>query len=196
MTADLARAALDAFDGHVCLIDQSGTILFVNHAWSNFARANAGEGAGNPGANYLTACSQASDRGDRSAKVILEGLHRILSGRLSGLEVEYPCHSPTEARWFLLVVRPWIEGSSERPRGAVLIHLDITKRRRSELDQAQMLEAVALPMGVSEDQGWLCASCGRHRRVDGHWTGTGSFVSGQHIRLRVTTCPNCVAPRS
>jgi uncharacterized protein YcaQ len=51
----------------------------------------------------------------------------VLAGRLTGFQHEYPCHTPTERRWFRLYVAP-LEGES----GAVVSHVDITARVESD----------------------------------------------------------------
>ena len=38
---DFAWAALDALCSNICVLDESGTIIFVNRAWREFADANA-----------------------------------------------------------------------------------------------------------------------------------------------------------
>ncbi|RYG09096.1 MAG: PAS domain-containing sensor histidine kinase, partial [Burkholderiales bacterium] len=49
----------------------------------------------------------------------------VLAGQASRFELQYPCHSPTQERWFLL--RASALGNGARP-GAVVMHEDITLR--------------------------------------------------------------------
>jgi PAS domain S-box-containing protein/diguanylate cyclase (GGDEF)-like protein len=51
-----------------------------------------------------------------------------LSGAVKNFSLEYPCHSPTEQRWFLLTVIPLAD---DRPNGAVVMHLNVTEGRRT-----------------------------------------------------------------
>jgi len=52
-----------------------------------------------------------------------------LSGAAAHFSLEYPCHSPTEQRWFLMTATTMAHGTA---RGAVVMHLDISERKRSE----------------------------------------------------------------
>ena len=92
---------------NVAVVDRDGAIVAVNGAWRAFARENAGDPAKvSEGANYLAVCDGA--RGDQSgyAAAFAEGLRAVLSGRVGAFEVEYPCHSPTERRWYVGSARP------------------------------------------------------------------------------------------
>jgi diguanylate cyclase (GGDEF)-like protein len=53
----------------------------------------------------------------------------VLERRSERFQMEYPCHSPTENRWFLGNVTPLDEGQ----RGAVVSHMTITERKLLEL---------------------------------------------------------------
>jgi PAS domain S-box-containing protein len=131
------QASLDGLAEHVAVLDRQGRILLVNHGWRAFGRAN---GLGLPdhglGADYLAVAGAAAGE-DGPAGRVLEGLRQILAGRRERVEVEYPCHSPAERRWFLLTARALVlEGSV---RGAVVSHENITPRRRA-LEELQATE--------------------------------------------------------
>jgi two-component system CheB/CheR fusion protein len=53
----------------------------------------------------------------------------VLAATRERFSIEYPCHSPDVRRWFLLLVAPLAEALGG---GAVVMHLDITERRRNE----------------------------------------------------------------
>ena len=92
---------------NVAVVDHNGAIVAVNGRWRAFARENGGDPAKvSEGANYLTVCDGA--RGDQSgyAAAFAEGLRAVLLGRVGAFEVEYPCHSPTERRWYVGSARP------------------------------------------------------------------------------------------
>ena len=87
---------------NVAVVDRDGAIVAVNGAWRAFARENGGDPARvSEGANYLAVCHGA--RGDQSghAAAFAEGLRAVLAGQERKYEVEYPCHSPTERRWYV-----------------------------------------------------------------------------------------------
>lgn len=102
------NAVLDGLAAHVCVLDESGTILAVNRAWRAFARDNGAlVGDLQEGANYIEVCQRASisQRPDGSeAATFMALLGEVLAGRRQRFELDYPCHSPTEQRWFVVRV--------------------------------------------------------------------------------------------
>src|SRR5690606_36274100 len=58
-----------------------------------------------------------------------DGIRRVLAGRTGRFVMEYPCHSPRQERWFLMVVSPLETGGGS---GAVVMHVDISERVRAE----------------------------------------------------------------
>jgi len=123
--ANRLQDILDALAEHVAVLDQTGRILLVNRSWREFARDNGDPELrhSGPGTNYLNVCrvgDQIPDAG--SAGRAAEGLRAVLAGRLSQFTMEYPCHSPTEERWFVMHARPLIG----ELRGAVVSHVNVT----------------------------------------------------------------------
>jgi diguanylate cyclase (GGDEF)-like protein/PAS domain S-box-containing protein len=81
------------------------------------------------GLNYLEVCDGARGDGSSEAHQAAAGIRSVLSGGVKSFSIEYPCHSPTEQRWFLLMVKPL---AGDRPNGAVVMHLDVTAERQTE----------------------------------------------------------------
>ena len=142
----LNQAVLDSLFAQVAVIDHSGTIVAVNQSWRDFARANGGESLAEPEGrlNYLEVARRAVAT-DPSHLPILEGIEQVLAGAAAHFNAEYSCHSDTEKRWFNLSVTPL----AIEPRGAVVTHFDITRRRmvedalrESEARQKQLLATV------------------------------------------------------
>jgi PAS domain S-box-containing protein len=126
----LLRDVLDSLTAHIAVLDAHGTVLLVNDAWRRFAEENGGaDRLVGVGANYLTACQSAIDRDcDVLAQAALQGIHAVMNGEQPVFGLEYPCHAPTESRWFAMRVHAL---SGTRP-GIVIAHEDITDRRRAE----------------------------------------------------------------
>ncbi len=121
-------AILNALTVHLAVLDATGTIVAVNDAWRTFAREN-----GDPelrytgiGVNYFTVCQHASGKRSQEAAPVLDGMKAVLTGKLPIFEIEYPCHSPKEERWFVLRAVP-LRG--ERP-GLLIAHTNVTEQRR------------------------------------------------------------------
>jgi two-component system CheB/CheR fusion protein len=118
------QAILDGLPEHVAVLEADGTIRVVNAAWRRFAMANGDPElkVSGPGANYLSACKADLQLNDDSATAALRGIRGVLEGTLPGFSIEYPCHSPTEQRWFVMNVAP-IQGPA---MGAVVSHINVT----------------------------------------------------------------------
>jgi PAS domain S-box-containing protein len=122
-------AILNALPANIALLDAQGVIISVNDAWVNFASTNSLQSkAVGLGANYLEVCDRATGADFAEAQPAAKGIRAVLAGAPT-FSMEYPCHSPTEIRWFLIMVTPLGFG---RARGAVVMHLNITKRRLAE----------------------------------------------------------------
>jgi excisionase family DNA binding protein len=131
------RALMDTLSSHIAVIDVTGDIVVVNEAWQAFAESNGAVlSKVLEGTNYLKVCDSA--RGDQYeyATAFAEGIRSVLSGDLEEFEMEYPCHSPEEPRWFVGRALPLTNGSSPQ---AVVIHENITERKRMK----QQLEYLA-----------------------------------------------------
>jgi diguanylate cyclase (GGDEF)-like protein/PAS domain S-box-containing protein len=122
---------LNSLDAEVVVVDRSGVILAVNDRWKQFALENALE-IGKPvvgmgvGANYLAVCRDAVSANASDVGEICQGIEAVLDGKLSSFSQDYPCHSPSQQRWFSMTVMPMGQGGAG---GAVISHTDITVRK-------------------------------------------------------------------
>ena len=93
---------MNSLNYHIAVLDREGNILNVNQAWLQFARDNDGGclDLSGTGSNYLEVCRRSSDKGDEIARTALEGIQSVLKGNCEHFELEYPCDSPTQKRWF------------------------------------------------------------------------------------------------
>jgi PAS domain S-box-containing protein len=125
-----AYATLDALSEHVAVLDARGTVVAVNRAWREFARANSMSQEGlSEGANYFDACERAKGVGAADAARFAEGLRAVVAGELDEFSLEYPCHSPSERRWLIArATRFEFEGEIR----AVVTHANITARKLAE----------------------------------------------------------------
>jgi diguanylate cyclase (GGDEF)-like protein len=118
---------LDALEDQAVVLDGAGRIVMTNKAWTIFAERNGGdvERIG-VGVDYIKAChsEQDSDHGGELA----QKLHRVITGEIRHFTLEYPCHSPTDQRWFMM------RAGHLHPQGALITHTSITKHRVAELE--------------------------------------------------------------
>lgn len=130
------RSALDALAGNIAVLDHNGEILEVNESWRRFARENQFDGdACGTGSNYFTPCEE-----DPIGAVIASGIRDVLSGLREGFEAEYPCHSPTEQRWFLMRVTRF---RGPGPARVVVVHENVTERKVAEAERKRLVEQLA-----------------------------------------------------
>lgn len=126
------QTVLDSLPEHVAVIDADGVITMVNAAWRSFGEGNGApalERCG-PGSNYLRACAaREGTEGEDIARAVNEGLRKILAGEISHFTIEYPCHSDTEERWFMMHACRL----NEMTGGVVVSHINITNRKQMEL---------------------------------------------------------------
>lgn len=144
----LSQATLDSIPEQVCVVDERGTILAVNAAWRAFARANgAHEGATLEGANYLAVCEQADGPCREEAVSFAGGLRGVLAGAVPSFALEYPCHSPTEQRWFVGRASRIVSGASVR---AVVSHQDVTEIKRFQIALRLASERLEAALATSQ----------------------------------------------
>jgi PAS domain S-box-containing protein len=124
------QRTLDSLSAHIAIIDETGTIVAVNKAWRDFARANgAAARKYAEGANYLRVCDSAAGAYSEEAAPFADGIRSVLSGQRDKFELEYPCHSPSEQRWYIGRVTQF---AADGPPRAVVAHENITERKLTE----------------------------------------------------------------
>ena len=153
------QQTLDSLSAHIAILDEAGEIIAVNGMWRAFAEANGSDPARvSEGANYLSVCESATGLNAGEAAAFAEGIRAVLSGQRTNFEMEYPCHSPTEQRWFMGRVTPYF--CNENP-WAVVAHENITERKLAEealRDQKVLLETI---LGQAADAIIVCDDQGR-----------------------------------
>ncbi len=125
----LSSAILNSLSAHVAILDQNGMVTTVNQAWRNFAIENGLSAEAGLGQNYFTICELASGPSSEGALTAEHGILAVLSGELPEFSLEYPCHSPTEKRWFWLHAVPL----HNHMAGVVVSHMNITALKQAEL---------------------------------------------------------------
>lgn len=125
-------AILNALPAHIALLDTEGRIVAVNDAWRLFTCADLGAMHGAPqpiGMDYLDICDRAQGPAVTESRLFAGGVRSVLDGSAASHSIEYPCHSRTAQRWFLVSVTPLADDPST---GAVVMRMDISERKRDE----------------------------------------------------------------
>lgn len=115
---------IDALPEHIAVLDTAANIVMVNEGWNRFRRENTegGRDESDIGKNYIDACKPIDGTDKAYATHAAKGVKAVLNGSSSRFSMQYPCHSPTEKRWFVMNVSP-IQGHGF---GAVVSHTNIT----------------------------------------------------------------------
>lgn len=134
---------LNAHTDHIVVLNDQGEIIFLNSAWLEFSRTNSGDpGTANVGCNYLKVCKESYSRdGSEKAQRAFEGIKSVIDNKRSSFELEYPCHSPTQKRWFSMHCTQM----HNRERYIVIAHSDITRTKLYEeqlIAQSRELEVL------------------------------------------------------
>lgn len=144
-TQTRAGAALGALPSQLALLDDDGDIVYTNDEWASFASEN--EYAGDPGmvgTNYLAVCDAADSE---DAEKAAAGIRDVMDGEAERFEYEYPCHGPTENRWFIVRALTYAAGDET---SVLVMHVNVTERKHAELEAAarsERLETVARIIG-------------------------------------------------
>lgn len=149
------KVIVNSLSTHIAVLDEYGTIIETNYAWQEFARQNGmTEPVDCVGLNYLSVCeSDEQDAGNSS--IIGKAIRKVISGEIEEFNTQYPCHSPTEKRWYNLRVVTYQDQMVKR---VIVTHENITpimrvqeklRRKESELkSKTEKLEETNIALKV------------------------------------------------
>lgn len=131
------QSALDALSANIAILDERGVIIAVNEAWRRFAR-EGGLGASQKwtGLDYLAVCDAAVGPNSEEAPSVARGIREVMTGERESFSLEYPCHSPTQRRWFVVRVTRF---GGPGPVRVVIAHDDVTQRKEAEIERGRAL---------------------------------------------------------
>lgn len=139
------EAVVNSVTEHIVVVDDAGVIESVNTAWIGFGIDN-GSRMRTPedwvGVDYLGVCDASAGAGDHDGEVVAKGLRRVIGGQVRVFSHEYPCHSTTERRWFMMRITPLEWDGAPR---YVISHHNITGRKLAE----ERVQALSLQDGLT-----------------------------------------------
>ena len=126
----IIQSALDALSTHIAIITQTGEIISVNAAWKQFAIDNSFQHPTQGiSLNYLEVCEHSARLQSPGAGEMAAGLRDVIAGYMPEFQMEYPCHSLTEKRWFIARVSRFFWGNDIR---VIISHQNISELRKSQ----------------------------------------------------------------
>lgn len=139
----LLKSALDSLPSHVAMLNQQAEIISVNASWRRFGNANGyHDYESGIGLNYLRICENATGRDAEEAGKVAQAIRDVINERSDIFQLEYPCHSPKERRWFTLQVARF---EWENELRVITAHQNVTDLKMTQQAYAQSqrrLEAV------------------------------------------------------
>jgi PAS domain S-box-containing protein len=129
-TKSLLQKIIDGLPHTLAVLDDEGRIVAVNERWRDFAENNEFVGSDfSIGMNYVRMCEFARGQVAEGASEIAEGLRGLTEGHPQSFDIEYPCHSTFERRWFALHARRVEAGDQIR---IIVNHEDISQVKALE----------------------------------------------------------------
>lgn len=116
---------INSFPSPIAILDREGRIVDVNSAWREYGRRNSLRSDYDCiGESYLNMCERCQDECAESIPAA-NGIRSVLEGRADSFELDYPCHSPTERRWFQMSAMRLETLFGDK---VVVMHVDVTDR--------------------------------------------------------------------
>ncbi|HAV78405.1 MAG TPA: hypothetical protein DCX53_13740 [Anaerolineae bacterium] len=145
-----AMTLLNSLTTHTAVLNSQGDIIAVNNPWKKFAQDNDSiSESAYLGTNYVTVCRNALEsEHDETVEKALDGLLAVLQGKIENFELEYPCNSPTEERWFSVQMSSF---SFENEIFVLTSHRNITARKMNEIGLIENYERYRLLFKNSVD---------------------------------------------
>ena len=121
---------LDSVPGRVAVLDSRGRIILVNERWKDFGLENdADPGIVWIGKDYLDISKSVLGFSMEAASMAYEGIQRVMAGKQSGFELEYPRYRKGKMLWFSMSVSGLKWGKA---KWVSVIHNEITEKRQAE----------------------------------------------------------------
>ncbi|HEY3098676.1 MAG TPA: ATP-binding protein [Methylomirabilota bacterium] len=142
----LRSAIFGSVYGHVAAVDRAGTIIAANDGWRRLAEANGVDPeAVSVGASYFHVCQRVSGMTESDARRARAVVTGVVAGDRERAQLEYSTRTGEGVRWFDLSV----EALRRAEGGAVISHVETTRRRHAEDEARRQREALAHALRVT-----------------------------------------------
>jgi HD-GYP domain-containing protein (c-di-GMP phosphodiesterase class II) len=163
------RAILNSINAQIAVLDKDGVIQEINVAWRKFSEENGGSPTTSHGIglNYIKVCRQATGKSREISYCVADGIESVILGEKLIFNLEYPCQTPSEEKWFLCQVTPL----PSEIGGVVVSHIEITEQKKAQKELVDSYETTL--------EGWSHAMDLRDKETEGH----SQRVASQSMRI-------------
>ncbi|MDP3538544.1 MAG: PAS domain S-box protein [Azonexus sp.] len=179
------ESILDSMPAQIAVLDGDGVIVAVNEAWRRFAVENgapADRGL-HLGVRYLNVCQTGFGAApDEGALEAANGIGLVLDGRLPSFRIDYPCHSPTEERWFSMSASRLGNGGS----GVVVTHTNITESKRAEMAVRESHETLRGILKTTKDGFWQIDASGELLDVNSTYCQLSGYTREELLGMNIS----------
>lgn len=153
------QSALDALSAHIALLNEHGEIIGVNQAWRKFASSNSFRQTNyGIGLNYLDVCDRAAELNSSDAPLVAQGIRDIIQGNTTDFELEYPCHSPTVRRWFVVRVSHFYWEDELR---IIVAHQNVSELKNTQIELRESQKRIQAVLDNIANAVFTVSSVGR-----------------------------------
>jgi PAS domain S-box-containing protein len=134
-----------SLQGRVAAVDRHGVVIAANESWDHAAQRAEAAGGVSVRADYLDACRGPGPMEESDASRAREAVTAVLDGLTWRAQLEYVSRTPSGDRWFELTVE-----ALRRPEGgAVISHVDVTRRHEAEEEIRRQRDELAHALRVT-----------------------------------------------
>jgi PAS domain S-box-containing protein len=146
------RAMVDSFSAAMAVLDENGTILYVNRGWREFASEHgvAGDFYG-VGSNYLDIRRRDPDASVEECARLATGIDKVLLGKKTEFQEEYLNRRSIDRRWIRIHATRF---DLPRATRVLVTHEDVTTDRESGETRRKEAERLQLLLNVTHILPW------------------------------------------
>lgn len=124
----LKTSILSSMKSNVTVVDRAGVIIASNRESAKVCALQACAAHLTVGMNYLETLRRCARQSNPAVQETVRGIESVLEGASPAFETEYPSGPSGQPHWFAMTATP-LAGAEG---GAVIVHRDITARKRAE----------------------------------------------------------------
>jgi signal transduction histidine kinase len=150
---------INAIKSSSVILKSDGEIIIINDAWKDFADSEGLTWSNYAlGKNYFETFDLLLESNPKEYKQLTDGFQKIAQNEKEEFKFEYPCHSPSKKRWFVMRATRF---KYKKELYFLVIHYNITKRKLAEKadkfkkdllahDFANILNGIQASVGLME----------------------------------------------